>query len=455
MKSSFLTDANTVERFLRTQRFRHKETRRIYGHILRAFQHFVSKHSSGELLSISILQQWLRDRWQKWPLHMVCHRARLVERLLEWSQAQEVISTNPFVELHCHYGSRTTPIVRALVSNDVGPALQRLCPLPRFASFLGKLMEKHVALMRSLGYRYDVNEGMLLRFDRFLQSHTELARQPLNKLIEVWSESRPSPLHLCEARKVGRLISKALHRLDPNVATLSVGVDVYQRACQQNRRAYVYSDREIQRLLQTALSIPSPKAPLRPVSLYTMLVLAYCAGLRIKEIISLTLGDVHLQDEAIEIRETKFFKHRRLPLAPGVMLALKHYLAMRQQAGAPISPESGLYWNEQRGQRYSLGWVRILLLNVLRRAGLKPARGRVGPRIHDLRHTMVAHRMRDWYKEGSNPQSRLPDLATYLGHKDINSTLVYLNSTPELLQQASERFRQKSGKVLRVAGDRP
>ena len=69
MKSSFLTDANTVERFLRTQRFRHKETRRIYGHILRAFQHFVSKHSSGELLSISILQQWLRDRRQKWPLH--------------------------------------------------------------------------------------------------------------------------------------------------------------------------------------------------------------------------------------------------------------------------------------------------------------------------------------------------------------------------------------------------
>ena len=45
---------------------------------------------------------------------------------------------------------------------------------------------------------------------------------------------------------------------------------------------------------------------------------------------------------------------------------------------------------------------------------------------------MVGHRMRAWYKDGLNLQSKLPYLATYLGHKDINSTLVYLNSTPEL-----------------------
>src|ERR1039458_2232843 len=37
---------------------------------------------------------------------------------LEWSQALGVIYTNPFAELHRHYGPRTTPIVRALVSDD-------------------------------------------------------------------------------------------------------------------------------------------------------------------------------------------------------------------------------------------------------------------------------------------------------------------------------------------------
>ena len=56
--------------------------------------------------------------------------------------------------------------------------------------------------------------------------------------------------------------------------------------------------------------------------------------------------------------------------------------------------------------------------------------------------------MRDWYKSGINPQSRLPYLATYLGHKDIRSTLVYLNITPELLQEAGERFRKKGAAAL-------
>ena len=37
-----------------------------------------------------------------------------------------------------------------------------------------------------------------------------------------------------------------------------------------------------------------------------------------------------------------------------------------------------------------------------------------------------------WYKEGINPQPHLPYLATYLGHRDINSTLVYLTITQEL-----------------------
>jgi site-specific recombinase XerD len=158
-----------------------------------------------------------------------------------------------------------------------------------------------------------------------------------------------------------------------------------QRVHPQQRKPYVFSDEEIHRLLDAALSFPSPKAPLRPVCLYTMVALAYCAGLRLGEIVALTLADVSLQDGTIEIRETKFFKHRRLPLAAGVVAALKNYLVARQQAGAPTNPDSALFWNQRLRQRYSYGGVGILLAETLRRAGLKPDRGRIGPRIHDLR----------------------------------------------------------------------
>ena len=56
--------------------------------------------------------------------------------------------------------------------------------------------------------------------------------------------------------------------------------------------------------------------------------------------------------------------------------------------------------------------------------------------------------MVQWYREGINPQSRLPYLATYLGHRDIHSTLVYLTITQELLRSASERFRALGAKAL-------
>ena len=195
----------------------------------------------------------------------------------------------------------------------VEAALRDLRPVPRFGSFLGKVMAEHVELMRSLGYRYDVNEGMLLRFDRFLQSRAELAGKPLNQLIEVWAQSDLSPNRLCEAKRVGQLISKAMHRLDPAATIFPMSIEMFQPVRREQRRPYVYSNEEMQRLLRAALAFPSPKAPLRPLSLFTMVVLAYCAGLRVGEIVGLTWADVNLQDGTIEIRETKFFKDRRLP----------------------------------------------------------------------------------------------------------------------------------------------
>jgi integrase len=443
------TDPKLVDRFLRDQRFRHRETPRLYGVILRGFQRFVATHNTDESLDVSIVRRWLKERSLRWPAHMLYHRALIVERYLKWLQDQGAIAESPFVSLHGQYGSRTTPIVRALLREDAQTALDQLRPPPRFGSHLGKLMEEHVALMRSLGYRYNTNEALLLRFDRFLQRHAELAQLPIEKLVERWSDDQLSPSRLYEARKAGRIVSKAMHRLDPTVPVLPLG-DGVGRARQGNRRPHLYSDEEIRRILQSALSYPSPKAPLRPLSLFTMLMLAYCAGLRGREIAHLRLADVGLREETVDVRGTKFFKHRRVPLAPGVMAALTRYLDARESAGAPTSPQSELFWSPQTGRGYSVGVVRLMLTDVLRRAGVKPPRGAVGPRIHDLRHTMVGHRMRDWYKSGINPQSRLPYLATYLGHKDIRSTLVYLNITPELLQEAGERFRENGAAALRA-----
>lgn len=161
-------------------------------------------------------------------------------------------------------------------------------------------------------------EGALLRFDRFLQEHLELSGLPLNQLIERLSEEEPSPYHRHEAQQVRRSVSKWMHRLDPGVPILPIDTDLSRPARLHHRAPHVYTDEEIQQVLQAALSFPSPRAPLRPMTLFTMLALAYCAGLRGGEVAHLTVGNCDPRDETIDIRETKFFKHRRLPMASGI-----------------------------------------------------------------------------------------------------------------------------------------
>ena len=214
-----------------------------------------------------------------------------------------------------------------------------------------------------------------------------------------------------------------------------------QQVARQWRRPYIYSPEEIRRLLDIARTYPSPRAPLRPISLYTMLVLAYCAGLRVGEIARLNLGDVDLQSGTITIRETKFFKSRILPLSGSALSALREYLEARRDTKAPQSPESGLFWHDQGNGRYTSHAISGALVDILRLAGIKPPKGKIGPRVHDFRHSFVVNRILEWYRAGIIPQDRLPFLATYLGHRDIHSTLVYITVTQDLLQQAGERFR--------------
>jgi len=437
------TPGTSPQNFIQQMHLKNPITHKVYRCVLKGFQRFVAEQGDGERISRETIRQWLNDRILVWPFHLVAHRARLVDRFLDWLVAKGTLKSNPLAELRTEYGQRsTTAVVRALLNADFRSALDALRPAPRFGSFLGPTMREHIALMKALGYRYNVHEERMLRFDRFLQGRSDLTGQPLIVLIREWTRAGSTAQHAYECHATGRSLSKALSRIDPTVEHIAWDKRIGREARRQYRQPYIFSELEIRALLKAALSFPSPRSPLRPQTLNTMLVLAYCAGLRIGEIIRLNVGDVDLEERTIEIRGTKFFKSRRLPLSNSAASTLQAYLDARKQAGASAEPSAGLLWHHQRAGRYSQVMAGKLLIRVFRRAGIKPEKGKVGPRIHDLRHAFVCHRMLAWYQEGVNPQSRLPFLATYLGHKDINSTLVYLTITQELLQHAGERFRQ-------------
>ena len=98
---------------------------------------------------------------------------------------------------------------------------------------------------------------------------------------------------------------------------------------------------------------------------------------------------------------------------------------------------------DRRGQPVKRKTFTDIFDTLLRKEGLKPARGRVGPRPYDFRHAFAVHRLTDWYHAGVDIQARLPLLSAYMGHVNVLGTEVYLHATPELLRLASDRFNDR------------
>ena len=412
---------------------------RTYRCILRSFEDVARRHPA---LDRQMLEAWLKEMVTRWRLPVLLNQVCIVDRFLDYLADTGVIADNPVAELRRqHNVKQNKPIWRALASPYPDDALAALRQPAPFGSALGDSMRDHVALMRRRGYQYETQTHWLLRFDRFLQAHPELAGEQLETMLTHWEAAKPTRNHAAECQKLGRILTKARHRLDPAVPPRHFNPRPEREVARQHRQPHIFSPADIRRMLDIAHSYPSPHAPLRPLSLYTMILLAYCAGLRRGELARLDLGDVDLRSGTITIRETKFYKTKILPPSDSVMAELRAYIDARRRAGAPQDPQSGLFWQGHFNDRYTPVVVSTMITNVMRRAGFKPPSGRTGPRVHDLRHSMVVNRILQWYRSGINPQERLHFLSTYMGHRDINSTLAYITVTQDLLQEASERFR--------------
>jgi integrase/recombinase XerD len=419
-----------------------------YRSLLRQFQRFVVQDSPKPTFSEAVLRAWLRDQLKTAPLPLAVHRGQLVNRFLDWLAARENIAANPIADLRRKYECRSSAaVLRALASDQPKKALESLRPPPRYGSHLGPIMREHVDRMRTRGLRYR-HENRFLHFDRFLQQRPSADQESLTALIREYAACASSAAGKVQRIQLGRVIAKELNRSGQAVAAPKRDRVLVQEMLRGRRRPHIYTVEEVRRLLEVARRVSASRAPLRPHTLYMMLVLAYCAGLRLGEIVGLKLGDLDLNADCIEVHDTKFFKSRRLPLSVTAMAALRDYLRARARAGAPTESDAPLFWHAKGGYGYVAAGAH--LRRLIRATGLKSSAGRSGPRVHDLRHAFVVHRMTMWYEQGINPQTRLPYLAAYLGHRNIHSTLVYLTITQELLQHANERFRTSEANVLQV-----
>ena len=205
---------------------------------------------------------------------------------------------------------------------------------------------------------------------------------------------------------------------------------------------YIYSTEELQRMVDATAALYSRRSTLRAATYRTMLLLLYGAGMRVSEALGLQLSDVDLRQRIVTVRKFQFYKTRLVPVGPRLSEELAGHLDRR----LPLAmPDGRLRPSSARARVIACGTGRGRQCDVPASAACRigiacPAGEPRPPRLHDLRHTAAVHRVEAWYRDGKDVQRLLPQLATYLGHVSIASTQRYLQMTPQLLQQANQRF---------------
>lgn len=216
----------------------------------------------------------------------------------------------------------------------------------------------------------------------------------------------------------------------------------------QSAKPYIYSADELRRLFGAIGANRQRAVQFDADTFRTLLLVLYGAGLRLGEARNLKLADVDTAESVLTVHDSKFYKSRLVPVGSQLADALRRYAKLRTTRPLPEGSASSFLANRD-GTPLVDTTVRYAFFALLHSAGISRnvGAGRQTPRLHSFRHTFAVHRLTSWYRQGADVQTLLPLLSTYLGHKDLSGTQVYLSMTPELLEQASLRLERYVGGV--------
>jgi integrase/recombinase XerD len=302
---------------------------------------------------------------------------------------------------------------------------------------LRRSMHEYLAMRRRLGFKLHEAGLRLEDFVSFMEQRR--ARRITSSLALTWAQKSRSAQPVIRAQRLGvvRDFARYLRAFDPRteIPPAELLPHRYRR-----RAPYIYTNEEIQRILDAALKLP-PTSGLRRWTYFTLIGLLSVTGMRPGEAVNLELQDVDLKNCVLTVRRGKFDKSRWIAIHPSTRDALARYLRRRERclAGRREPHVFITTCGTRLRESYAVHTFRALT----RRIGLCGPSNKRNPRLIDFRHLFAVMTLVRLYRSGEDPQRWLSTLSTFLGHHWTRETYWYVEQHPELLRQAMRRLEQR------------
>jgi integrase/recombinase XerD len=305
---------------------------------------------------------------------------------------------------------------------------------------LRQALDAYLDMPRNLGFQLREAGKTLPDFVAFMEQHR--APYITQTLALAWAQqpANARPAHWAQRLSYVRGFARYCLASDPRTQVPVPGLLPFQP---ERARPYLYSNQEIEALLDAARHMPHryQSGALLPWVYYCLFGLLSVTGLRLGEALNLELDEVDLTAAVLTVRGAKFGKTRLVPLHASTCQVLAEYIARRQRHWAGRTVSSYVFVSSW-GNRLDGGQVHRAFYVLSRQIGLRGPSDRRGPRLHDLRHGFVTNTLVNWYRCDQDPARRLPLLSAYLGHVHVADTQWYLEASPELMREAMGRLEQ-------------
>ena len=301
---------------------------------------------------------------------------------------------------------------------------------------VGKAISNYIAHQRCLGKQFSAASAILTAFCRSIGDIP--LREVLPETVAHFVDSKGSSDETIR-KKLGALANFFRFAVARQWLRSSPMPQRVRKLGSSSFTPYIYSDTELKRLFEVIPLACGSRAQTDEDTLRTFLLLSYGAGLRRSEALNLRLSDFDGAQSLLQVRTTKFFKSRIVPLSPSVSAVVGAYYAKRMKSCS--TDLNSVLFCKRNGEPMTASAIALAFRRLRGSAGIRREGGsRNQPRLHDLRHSAAVHRVTAWYRCGADLNQLLPKLATYLGHRDLSGTQRYLTMTQELLTEASLRF---------------